>query len=172
MNKFILMAITMVSISAHADVLALVFVNARNTEAKILINETSLDGDMSKFFDQMKIKQTGSATRQTKTFTLKNGRFGLTCNKGVFTSTPPSTSCVFIIKQGENNGDIKTVISKNGNTMSANFEVSPAISSELTGIFPADANNTVSYVLSLPKNVAFEVQGSTSGNMTIGFSAK
>jgi hypothetical protein len=172
MTKLLLFAMTMVSISAHADVLALVFVNARNTEAKILINESSLDGDMSKFFDQMKVKQEGSATKQMKSFALKNGRFSISCTKGVFTSTPPSTNCVFVIKQGENNGDIKTIISKNGTAMSANLDVSPVISSELTGIFPADANNTVSYVLSLPKNVGFEAQGSSTGNMTIGFSAK
>jgi hypothetical protein len=172
MTKLVLFTITMLSISANADTFGVMFLNSTNTEAKLLVSEGSLDGPLSHFFDQMKVPQTGSPTRQSKAFTLKNGRFGFTCNKGLSPNTLPSTNCVFIVKQGENNGDIHTVISKAGDLKTASVDVSKVISSELNGIFPADANNSISYAPTFAKNVTFDVHGSASGNMTIVFSAK
>jgi hypothetical protein len=162
----------MISTSARADAFAAMFVNKRNTEAKLLLSENTVNGELSKLFDQMNVPETGNATRKAKAFTLKNGRFAFTCDKGFNGSNPPSTVCTFIIKQGENSGDINTVISAVGNQKAASISMTQAISSELAGIFPTDSNNSVSYLLSYPNNVAFEVQGSTSANMTIGFSAK
>lgn len=172
MNKLVLVLIAMISISAKADPFAAVFINAKNTEAKLLLTENLMDGELSKLFDQMKVTERGTPTRKTKEFALKNGRFGFSCNKGLSGSNPPSTVCTFFIKQGENSSDINTFISKIGNEQVASLGVSPVISSELNGIFPADSANSVSYVLSYPNKVVFEVKGSTFGNLTIGFSAR
>lgn len=172
MKNLLLISIVMVSLSAKAEIGGAVFVNSNNTEAKLVVNETMIDGDLSKLFDQMKVAETGSATKKTKTFALKNGRFGFICNKGLFTSTPPSTSCTFFIKHGENTSDINTFISTLGDQKVAILGISQIISRELNGIFPTDTNNSFSYILSLANKVGFEVQGSTLGTMTIGFSAR
>ena len=172
MNKIFLFVFTIFSISAHADVSAAVFVNSNNTEAKLLINEGMIDGDLSKLFDRMKIAVTGTNIKKTKTFMLKNGRFGFTCNKRYFASTPPATSCTFFIKQGENNNDINTFISKTGDQALASIGMTQIISNELKDIFPADAGGNIGYVLKLPNQVTLEVRGATWGNLVVSFSAQ
>ena len=172
MKKLIFILAIFFAGAVKADIGGALFINANNTEAKLLINETMVDGDLSKLFDRMKIEATGTETKKTKAFQLSNGRFSFVCNKGFFTSTPPSTSCTFVIKGGTNTGDINTFISKVGGNKVATVGMTQAFSQELDGVFPADSSGLTEYLLKIENGVSLEAQGATWGNFTIGFAGQ
>ncbi len=158
--------------AVNADTGGALFINSNNTEANLVINEGLVDGDLSKLFDQMKIEATGTETKKTKSFQLSNGRFSFVCNKGFFTSSPPSTSCTFKIKAGSNTGDINTFISKTGGQKVATVGMTQVFSKELDGIFPADSSGLTDYLFKTENGVSLEAKGASWGNFTIGFSGQ
>ena len=157
---------------AYADNSGVLFINSNNSEAKLLINEAIVDGELSKLFDQMKIDETRTETKKIKTFQMSNGRFSLICNKGFFISSPPSTSCTFTIKSGENTSDINTFISKTSGQKVATVRMTQVFSKELDSIFPADSSGLTNYLFKTENGVSLEANGATWGNFTIEFSGQ
>lgn len=158
--------------TVNANISGALFITSGNTEAKLVINEGMVDGDLSKLFDQMKIAATGTNTKKTKTFQLSNGRFSFVCNKVVSTSSPPSTSCTFVIKTGSDTGDINTFISKTASQKVATIGMTKVFSLELAGIFPSDSSGLSNYLLKTENEASLEAIGSNLGNFTIGFAGR
>jgi hypothetical protein len=164
-NKLLMSALILTSISARSEIVGKLFINPEKTEAHLVINETNQDGDLSKFFEQIKLPSSGSGRRQTKAFAMKNGLFGFKCNQG-----DGAASCTFFIKKGQNTSDLNTFVSKVGNEKVAAISMTKNHSEELGGLFPENSNRSISFVLNPKENVHLNVDGAIGGLLSIGFS--
>lgn len=172
MKKLIVTLAILATGAVKANTGGTLFINSNNTEASLLISESMVDGDLSKLFDQMKIEAVGTEARKTKTFQISNGRFSFICNKGFFISSPPSTSCTFKIKAGNNTNDITTLISKTSGQKVATISMNELFAKDLDGIFPVDSNGLTDYFLKTENGFVLEANGVISGNFNIGFSGQ
>ncbi len=172
MKRLIFTLVIFFTGTARSDISGALFINADNTKAKLLINEAKMDGNLSQLFDQMKIEASGTETKRTKSFQMSNGRFSFVCNKGVVISSPPTTSCTFVIKAGENTGDISTSIARTNGQKVATVGMTQTFAQELDGIFPADSNGITGYFLETTNGLSLEARGTSGGNFTIGFSGR
>lgn len=169
MKVFIFALVCFGFCAAQASNGGALFLNADNTQAKLVLNESREDGGLSKLFDQMQIDPTGSETTKRKSMQMANGRFSFVCNKAVLIVSPPATSCTFVISAGENSNDVTTTITKSSVHKNASIAVNGTLSQALKGIFPADANESVDYLFKTENEASLKVLGSVGGALTIEF---
>jgi hypothetical protein len=169
--KYLFAALSIFSLPAHADFNGMLAINSANTQAKLVMNEEKVDGDLSRLFDKMGGTETSQGQTKSKTFALSNNRFSFTCKKSFLNPNPPATSCTMTILAGENSGDINTFISKSADRNVAVLGMNPTFGKELQRVFPEDSSGMVDFFIKTDNGVGLEVKGASWGNMTIGFSS-
>lgn len=152
----------------QAELSAMVLVNANNTEAKYVANESGT-GALASFYTQLKLPESSvSSTVKEKKFDMSNMRFGFSCRSATSANGLLTTSCTFYMKDGANTGDFSTTILKLGNTKSANLGMTQAYSNEFNNVFPGGKANLVLKT----EQTGLDSKGSVGGSLTLGFSSK
>lgn len=149
---------------AHASIGGSLIVKANDSKANLVIYETMQSGTLAKFYDQMRVPESGSGVAGKKQFKLSNDRLQILCTRGLSSTGLDATNCTFIVVAGPTESDISTHVSSAQKVGS--MTLAARYSSELHGIFPAGSDGVIDFKIQTT-SATLEVTGTTTGNLNL-----
>jgi len=173
MTKIAAVMLMLASSSSHAEINGRLTSDSGNSEAKLILEERGvIHGTLSQLFDGLGVPATVSrdGVVKAKNFSMSNRRFTFACKRASIEVGAPVTACTWIIRAGDNTGDMNTFIMSAGDQKVATLGMTSAFAKELTNVFPSDSSGNVSVLVTTDNHAFLEIKGASWGNMTVGFS--